>query len=97
KGYTIEKEMERNEECLILIVHEVMKQRIPNACKNRIFYYTFIPPEVTDCLRLYLRELAEKYRPIADDQPIFITRNRKIPLSQRYKTPISPRELEEIV
>jgi len=95
--YTIKKEMERNEECLIIIVHEVMKQRVPNACKNRIFYYAFVPPEVTDCLRLYLRELEQKYGPMSDDHLIFTTQNRKIPLSQRLKTPISSRELEEIV
>ena len=95
--YTVKREMERNEECLVVLVHEVMKQRVPNACKNRIFYYTFIPPKVTDCLRLYLRELGEKFGPITDDQPIFFTQNRRIPLSQRLKTPVSTRELEEIV
>jgi integrase len=95
--YTIKKEMERNEECLIIIVHEVMKQRVPNACKNRIFYYAFVPPEVTACLRLYLHELEQKYGSMSDDQLIFTTQNRKIPLRQRLKTPISPRELQEIV
>jgi len=98
--YTIKKELERGEEYLILIVHEVMKKRIPDACKNRIFYYTFIPPKVTECLRLYLQDRQKKYGIILDDldnQPILNTENRKITLRQRLKTPISRRELEDIV
>lgn len=97
REYTIQKEIDKNEQCLIIIVHEMMKQRVADACKNRIFYYTFIPPDVTDCLHLYLRELGERYGPLTDDQPVFFTQNRKISLSQRLKTPISARELEEIV
>jgi len=95
--HTIKKELERGEEYLIIIVHEVMKKRVPNACKNRIFYYTFIPPKVTELLRLYLQERKEKYGDILDYEPIFITKNRRLPLSERRKTPISSRELQEIV
>ena len=95
--HTIRKELERGEECLILVVHEIMKQRIPNACKNRVFYYTFIPPRVTECLRLLLHGREERYGSILDDEPIFMTENRRIPLSERRKTPISARELQEIV
>jgi len=95
--HTIKKELERGEECPIIIVHEVMKQRISDACKNRVFYYTFIPPKVTECLRLYLRELERKYGSILDDQPIFNTENRRIRLRERLKTHISKRQLEVIV
>lgn len=95
--HTIKKELEREEECLIIVVHEIMKRHIPNACKNRMFYYTFIPPKVTECLRLYLQERREKYGGVLDYEPIFITKNRRISLSERRKTPISARELQEIV
>lgn len=95
--HTIKKELERGQECLIIIVHEVMKQRISNACKNRVFYYTFIPPKVTECLRLHLREVEDKYGPISDDQPIFNTEDRRIPLRERLKTHISNRQLQGIV
>lgn len=95
--HTIKKELERGEECLMITVHEVMKKHIPNACKNRKFYYTFIPPKVTECLRLYLRERAEKYGAVLDYEPIFITENRRIPLNERRKTPISARELQVII
>jgi integrase len=95
--HTIKKELEREEQCLMIIVHEAMKRCVPNACKNRVFYYTFIPPKVTEHLRLYLQERKEKYGGIFDYEPIFITENRRISLSERRKTPISSRELEEIV
>ena len=95
--HTVKKELERGEQYVMIIVHEVMKKHVPNACKNKLFYYTFIPPKVTDDLRLYLKEREEKYGPIQDDEPIFITENRRVPLSERRKTPISARELQEIV
>jgi len=95
--HTIKQEVEKGEECLIIIVHEVMKRHEPNACKNRVFYYTFIPPKVAESLRLYLQERKEKYGGILDYEPIFITKNRRISLNERRKTPISSRELQEIV
>jgi integrase len=95
--HTIKKQLEKGEECLTIVVHEVMKKRIPDACKNRVFYYTFIPPKVTECLRLHLQEMEEKYGPILDDQPIFHTSDRRIPLRERLKTHISERELQHIV
>jgi len=97
KEYTIKRELERGEECIVIIVHEIMKERVPNACKNRIFYYTFIPPKVTADLHAYIREREKKYGPLRDDDPIFPTGNRRIPLSVRLQTPISSRELQEIV
>ena len=95
--YTIKKQIERGEERLAIIIHEIMKKRVPNACKNRIFYYTFIPPKVTECLRLHLQDKESRYGTILDDHPIFNTENRRIPLSERLKTHISSRELQEIV
>jgi integrase len=95
--YTIKKQLERGEECLAIIVHEVMKRRVANACKNRVFYYTFIPPKVAECLRLYLQDRERKYGNILDSEPIFITENRKLSLSERRKTPISARELQQII
>jgi integrase len=95
--YTVKKELERQVECAMIIVHEVMKQRIPNACKNRKFYYVFAPPEVTECLRLYVLEQEQKFGCIQDDYMIFATRDRKLSLRQRLRTPVSMRELEQIV
>jgi integrase len=97
QDYTIKKQLAKGEECIAIAVHEIMKNRVPTACKNRIFYYTFIPPKVTEWLRLYLRDIEDKHGPIHDDQPLFPTQNREIPLRKRLKTPISARELQQIV
>jgi len=95
--YTIKKQLQKGERCLAIIVHEIMKKRVPTACKNNIPYYTFVPPKVTEYLILYLIELEEKYGPLRDDQPIFHTENRMLPLVERLMTPISERELQVIV
>ena len=95
--YTIKKQLERGLNCLALVVHPVMKNRDPRACKNNVIYYTFIPPAVTELLRLYLKEIEEKYGSLKDNQPIFHTENRRVPLTQRLLTILSPREPEKIV
>jgi integrase len=97
QDFTLKKEFEKRNVCLVIVVHEIMKLRVPNACKNRVFYYAFVPPTVTDCFYLYLCEMERKYGPLPDDFLIFPTMNRKIPLRQRLRTPISLRELELIV
>jgi integrase len=96
QDHTIKREMERKEKCLIIIVHEIMKQHVSNACKNKRFYFTFLPPKVTECFLLYLYEM-EKYGCLPDSRPIFTTENRRISLAERLKTTISMRELEVIV
>lgn len=95
--YTIKKEVERDEKCMIIVIHEIMKKRIPNACKGKNYYYTFTPNPVTECFKLWLNEMKEKYGPMQDDYVIFPTQNRRIPLNERRKTPISARELQDIV
>lgn len=97
QDFTLKKEFGKRNACLVIIVHEIMKLRVPNAAKNRVFYYAFAPPIATDCFYLYLEEMERKYGPLSDDFLIFHTSNRKIPLWQRLKTPISCRELELIV
>lgn len=97
QDYTIKKEYERNSKCLIIIVHEIMKLKDPNACKGRVFYYSFVPPMVTECLYLHLSEMERKFGSLQDTHMIFPTGNRKMSLWERLKTPMSSRELQEIV
>jgi integrase len=96
QDHTIKNEIERNEKYLIIIVHEIMKQQVPNACKGRLFYYTFLPPTVTECFRLYLHEM-KRYGSVPNSRPIFATEDRRISRAERLKKPISMRELEVIV
>lgn len=95
--HTIKKQLEKGESCLALVVHPVMKERDPKACKNNVIYYTFVPPMVKELLCLHLKELKEKYGALKDDQPIFHTENRRLPRAQRHMTILSPHELQKIV
>ncbi|MEM3697467.1 MAG: site-specific integrase [Candidatus Bathyarchaeia archaeon] len=97
REYTIKKQLQRGERCIAIIVHPIMKTRVPEACKNNRIYVTFIPPMVTELLCLYIDELERKYGPLKDDQPIFHTENRRLSLTVRLMTPISGRELQYIV
>lgn len=97
KDYTIKNQLERGEKCLVLLSHPAAKKRDPNACKNNVLYYSFIPPTVTEKLWLYIRELEREHGPLRDDQPIFHTENRRLPFAQRLMTPISAREYQKIV
>ena len=52
-------------------VYPEMKQRVPEACKGQIPYYTFMCPEASEALRSYVREREEKYGPLNWDDPLF--------------------------
>ncbi len=97
QNFTIKKELERNEECVILIIHEVMKKRIPAACKGRLFYYTFLPPRVTECLCLHITEMMRKRGSDNFIDLIFSTENKRLTIDERNRTPISQSALEKIV
>lgn len=47
-----------------------MKERVPDACKGQIPYYTFICSEAGEALRSYLRERDEKYGPISREDRV---------------------------
>ena len=77
--YTIKKELERGSECMVITVHEVMKKLIPDACKNRIPYFGFVPRKVVEALKDYLRERKLRRGYIADEEPLFIL--ERVPIS----------------
>ncbi|MCJ7423949.1 tyrosine-type recombinase/integrase [Candidatus Bathyarchaeota archaeon] len=52
-------------------VYPKMKERLPNACKGNIPYYTFICREAVEALRAYLRDRSEKYGSITPEAPLF--------------------------
>ena len=63
-------EVERGETHIMVPVYPEMKQRVPDACKGNIPYYTFICAEAGEALRNYLREREEKYG-IRREEPLF--------------------------
>jgi len=64
-------ELERGEDIVKMPVYPAMKERVPEACKGQIPYYTFICREATEALRCYLREREERYGRIKMDDPLF--------------------------
>jgi len=64
-------ELEASEPYLMIPVYSEMKERVPDACKGRIPYYTFICPEAGEALRSYLRYREERYGPIGIKDPLF--------------------------
>lgn len=70
--YTIRKELERNLDCLIVIIHPAMRQLVPDACKNDITYFCFVPRRAVESLKDYLRERKLKWGKIGDREPLFI-------------------------
>jgi len=97
KDYTIKNELMRSEKNIMIVVHEGMNKDVPGACKNRIPYYVFLSANATEALADYLKERERKQRGIADDEFVFCTENRWIPMIKRRFKPVSRRELQVLV
>ena len=93
----IKEELRKGYINIMIPVYPEMKERIPNACKGRIPYYTFTCDEATEALKLYIKERQEKYGNIEDDEPLFISEYNQIHKSERRKKPLTSRELQIIV
>lgn len=67
----VAKELEKGEPHIMVPVYPEMKERVPDACKGQIPYYTFICLEAGEALRSYLRDREEKYGSIDPEDPLF--------------------------
>lgn len=67
----ISEELEKGEAYVRIPVFSGMKTRVPDACKGRIPYYTFICPEATEALTCYLRYRREQFGPVREHDPLF--------------------------
>ena len=63
-------DVERGETHIMVPVYPEMKERVADACKGNIPYYTFICMEAGEALRSYLREREEKYG-LSREEPLF--------------------------
>jgi len=64
-------ELKNDEPYIMIPVFPKMKNRVRDACKSLVSYYTFITPMAGKALRAYLREREEKYGKIFPDNPLF--------------------------
>jgi len=82
---------------VMIPVYPEMKLIEPAACKNNIPYYSFICDEATIALKLYLRERIEKFGTIGDNEPLFISEYKLIPVIERRNKILCSRQLQDIV
>jgi site-specific recombinase XerD len=75
-------------------VYPEMKKIDPNACKGGIPYYSFTSEEASQAIRLYIRERAEKYGPIEDNEPLFISEYNHIDKNKRKRKILTARQLK---
>ena len=84
----IREELEQNKIPLLVRVYPEMKKVVPEACKNRIPYFVFMPKETVEAIKAYLEERQAKLGPLDDEQILFCTDNRQIPREKRSYTPL---------
>ncbi|MCW4051102.1 MAG: tyrosine-type recombinase/integrase [Candidatus Bathyarchaeota archaeon] len=67
----IKEEIDNNEPIIRVPVYPEMKQKVHDACKGLVPYYSFISKEAQTALRVYLNEREEYYGIIEPEQPLF--------------------------
>jgi len=97
REYTINNELKKDVENIIVTVYDEMKQTVPAACKNRIPYYIFTCRMATEAIKDYLRERQGKYGVIGDEEPLFISEYNQIPRHKRRYVPISAEQVQIII
>jgi len=86
----IRKEVEADVSPLFVRVYPEMKKIIPEACKNKIPYFTFMSKDAVDAAKAYVADRQIRLGPLEDDQILFCSDNRRIP---REKRPYSPLDM----
>jgi len=74
-----------------------LRRIVPDACKEGVDYWTFLGAEASEALRQYIEWRREKYGGIDDDELLFPSESRELPLEERLRTPMSQWHLTRIV
>lgn len=90
-------ELERGELYIMISVFPSMKNRVLDACKGQIPYYTFICPQAGEALRNYLTERRTKFGEIEFDDPLFHSNWSLWAREERSKRRLGRRAVELIV
>ena len=69
-------------------VYPEMKDLVPDACKGRIPYYSFISRETSEALWEHLTEREAQYGEYLLEEPLFISTSTNFPPDQRRKSPV---------
>ena len=74
-----------------------LRKIVPDACKEGVDYWTFFGREACEALRQYLEWRRERYGKIEDDELLFPSESRAIPLKVRLKRPMDQWHIARIV
>lgn len=86
----VRKEVEADVSPLFVRVYQEMKKIIPEACKNKIPYFTFMSKDAVDTVKAYVADRDIRLGSLEGDQILFCSDNRRIP---REKRPYSPLDM----
>jgi integrase len=89
--------MENNLDVVKVPVYPEMKELVPDACKGRVPYYSFISKESCEALWDYLVERESQYGDYIQDEPLFISTSTNFPPEKRRKSPIKKTTLAVLV
>lgn len=90
-------ELKSNKTVVKIPVYAQMKERIPEACKGGIPYYTFASKEAVEYLKKYLDERLEKYGGLENEEPLFCSESTNVPVEVKRVTPMMRKNLQQIV
>ena len=93
----VREELEKRYSIIRTPVYAEMKQRVPEACKGNIEYYTFASEDATKAIGLYLAERMRQYGEIRDEYPLFASDCRRVEKELRNQKFLTRREIEYVV
>lgn len=85
----IQEELEGGIAPLLVKVYPSMKEVVPEACKGRLPYFTFMSREAVEAVRAYLSERENKLGPLEDEQVLFCSDDKRIAREKRPYTPLN--------
>jgi len=90
-------ELERGYSIVKVPVYPEMKNRISEACKNNVSYFTFASEEAVKALRLYLEDRRRRYGTVEPREPLFCSEYNQISSDRRRYKFMTAREAQRIV
>ena len=93
----VREDLDKRNSVIKIPVYAKMKERVPEACKGNIEYYTFVSEDATKAIGLYLAERMRQYGKIGDKDPLFASDCRRIEKVLRNQEFMTRREIEYIV
>ena len=90
-------ELEKGYSIVKVPVYPEMKNRVPEACKNNVSYFTFACEEAVKALRLYLEDRRRRYRTVEPMEPLFCSEYNQIGFAKRRYKFMTARQVQRIV